>query len=151
MNDVINAVLEKLELSLTAHGIPLYFDRASLNRAREAGGDVLDPPYALLLPVTEPADRPNRYRSASAAIFGTNVWGAQWQVLRARESLEWLRRYEVGSHGSAINLRYRLWTRSFTEQDALMPDGVTPVWMLSDTWRCQYENLAPYKAEAVMP
>lgn len=135
MDDVLNAVLADIRESLGS--VPLYTDQARMNRDNPA------PPFALLVPVSEPADPSSRYSPESAAVFGLNVWGPQWRVLQIRRSLEWLRRHEIGSYGTSQNLRYGLWTRSFDrEQDWLMPDGITEVWNLSSTYRCRFANFA---------
>jgi hypothetical protein len=129
VDDAINAVLPSILASL--NGVPLY-DRDPAKLKRQSP----DLPYALLLPVSEPAD-PNIFDSA--AIFGLNVWGPYPTVSGIRHSLQWLRRYEVGRYGDAQNIRYRLWTRSFDPApDHLMPDGATQVWNLSTTYRAQY-------------
>lgn len=116
---------------------PLYFNRNKMNR------DAPAVPYALLQPVSRPVDPPNRYRVQSAAIFGLNVWGTQATCLRIDRDLAWLERAERGIYNTSQNLRYSLWTEAFNEEDWLI-NGTYSAWNLSKTYRCEFDNFAPF-------
>ena len=133
MDDAISAVLADIKTSLGT--TPLYFSQHTLNKQAPAV------PYALLQPVSRPADPLNRYRVQSAAIFGLNVWGTQATCLRIERDLAWLERAERGNYNTSHNLRYSLWTRTFTREDWLI-NGQYEAWNLSTTYRCEYENFA---------
>ncbi len=112
----------------------LYTQRRRLNAEKP------DPPYGLLEPISEPAD-PNAFDSV--LVFGLEYWNTEWEVLRMADELEWLKRHHVGSlaGGVAQNVRYRRQGRVIAaEPEITMPDGVTEVWHLSDSYRVQFAN-----------
>lgn len=126
----LQAVIGDIRTSLGM--VPLYTQRAKLN------GDNPAPPYALLLPVSTPAD-PDRYDGVLVA--GLNVWGSLGQVSDIAASLDWLDGYQIGVYGSIQNIRYTKQSGPISiEPEVMMPDGKTEMWNWSPTYRCAFAH-----------
>lgn len=130
MPDPIEPVLSPLRTSLDPGA--LYTQRATLEKENPS------PDYALLLPISQPQD-PNAFDAV--LVFGLNVWAPLWRLFEIMAEIEWLDGHQVGKHAPYQNLRYTRAGRTYSaEPDLKMPDGVTEVWNLSDTYRCQYAD-----------
>lgn len=134
LEQIITTVLPSIRSTLDP--APLYTQRRQLNAERP------DPPYGLLLVISQPAD-PNVFDSV--LLFGLEYWDTEWGVLAMADELEWLNEHHIFSvaNGAAQNVRYRRQGRVMTpEPEITMPDGTTEVWHLSDSYRVQFANFA---------
>ncbi len=130
MPDPIEPIVTPLGTSLNP--APLFTQRGELERQNP------QPPYALLQPISQPED-PNAFDAV--LVFGLTVWAPLWQLFEVMAEIEWLDGHQEGDHAPYQNLRYTRAGRTYSaEPDLKMPDGVTEVWNLSDTYRCQYAD-----------
>lgn len=137
MADPLEPIDARLKTSLDP--AELFYQRGELNRQNP------DPPYSLIQPISQPED-PNAYDAV--LVFGLNVWAPLWRLMEVMAELEWLDGHQVGSHEDYQNLRYTRAGRTWAaEPDLKMPDGVTEVWNLSDTYRVQFADFSYHAQE----